>query len=680
MSAAYYHQHRYKNTLSSELLVMIGIRTIILLFTLVATITTQTDLSSIEQNRVNWLYGTVAALLTFCFLSVIWLRHYQASRSFTWIQLAVDLALFTGIIYITGALISPFLFLYLPLVMGAAILLSRSAALITAALSSLTYSLLSLSLIKGWLPLADGTNYVHLPTSGLTLQIIGLSSGMLLVAVLSALLTTRLRSSYSLIEQSKHDISELNNQQKELINGIPSGVIATQLDGTIISVNQAAEELLNIAEAGVRQDNIITLLRRLDSTINADCLQSCLSLSMAELKLQLERQGQTYHLHFFGKPLRDQTGNSAGYVFVFQDITKQRSIEEQLEIQDRMARLLAQQNQPTCQSRLSNNEFIGDSPIMQKLFKLIERVATSEATVLISGESGSGKELVARSIHNHSSRQSGPFIPVNCGAIPENLIESELFGHKKGSFTGADSDHIGLFRRADGGTIFLDEIGELPLSMQAKLLRTIQERTVHPVGGDRDFPINVRIVAASNKNLRQEVNQAAFREDLFYRLNVINIQMPPLRERREDIPLLVNHLLKKLVLDQSVPVIPPTTMQLLLSYDYPGNVRELENIIERAVVLGGDVLLPEHLPDLSQNLHKAASNETIKETKIIIDENLILPVNLDDYLAKIEQRYLEAALEKTSGAKKKAAELLGINFRSFRYRLQKFGLQDDSGT
>lgn len=678
MSAAYL-QERNKGPQSSELLVMIGIRTVILLSTLVATVAANGDLNYIEKQRVNWLYGAISLLLTFCLLSSLWLRRHTAGKYFAYTQLCVDAGLITGIVYISGALISPFLFLYLPLVMGAAIILSRSAALIMTLLCSVIYGLFSLSLLKGWIPLADGSTYLQLPTSGLPLQITGLSSGMLLVAVLSALLITRLRSSYSLIEQSRHDISKLNNQQRELINGIPSGVIATQLDGTIISVNKAAEQLLDITEKQVTEQNITSLLGKLDSTIDVECLQNCFSLSRAELKLQLERDQQTQHIHFFGRPLRDQNEELAGYVFVFEDITKQRSIEEQLEIQDRMARLLAEQNQQENRGQLNSNEFVGESPIMQKLFRLIERVATSEATVLISGESGSGKELVAHSIHNQSSRRSGPFVAVNCGAIPENLIESELFGHKKGSFTGADSDHAGMFRRADQGTIFLDEIGELPLNMQAKLLRTIQERTVHPVGGDRDFPVNVRIVAASNKNLRQEVNSGAFREDLFYRLNVINIQMPPLRERREDIPLLVNHLLKKLSPGNSVPVVPPTTMQMLLSYDYPGNVRELENIIERAVVLGGDILLPEHLPNLSGKEMNGVALGIKKETDIIIDDNLVFPIDLDSYLAKIEQRYLEAALEKTNGAKKKAADLLGINFRSFRYRLQKFGLQDDPG-
>jgi len=267
---------------------------------------------------------------------------------------------------------------------------------------------------------------------------------------------------------------------------------------------------------------------------------------------------------------------------------------------------------------------------------------------------------------------------VNCGAIPENLIESELFGHKRGAFTGAETDNTGLFRQADGGTIFLDEIGELPIHMQTKLLRTIQQKAVRPVGGDRDIPINVRIVAATNRTLKKEIELGNFREDLFYRLNVININLPPLRDRKEDLPLLINSTLKRLLKSDATPVIPPATITLLLHYTYPGNVRELENILERALVLGGEVLLPEHLPD-SIRVPNEPSTPSRKGgiTEIIVDESIEFPIKLDDLLGGIERRYLEVALVKTNGARKKAADLLGMNFRSFRYRLQKFGIKDD---
>lgn len=356
-----------------------------------------------------------------------------------------------------------------------------------------------------------------------------------------------------------------------------------------------------------------------------------------------------------------------------------QDVEDQLELQERMARLLKGEHitEGGIQTRLK--EFIGESVVMQKVFELISRVAPTDATTLISGESGTGKELVARAIHLGSKRSNKKFIVVNCGAIPDALLESELFGHKKGAFTGAIADHIGLFQEADGGTLFLDEIGELPLAMQAKLLRALQERTVRPVGASKDIEIDVRILAATNRNLKQEVLGGKFREDLYYRLNVISVHIPALRERKEDIPFLVNSLLKAIVGDQTMPMIPPTTMKLLAEYNYPGNVRELENILERAYVMGGDAILPEHLPDTMWDQKTPPQSTTPRRETMIVEtpSNIEFPVNLDEILASIEQKYLELALEQSKGAKKKAAELLGINFRSFRYRLSKFSMHED---
>jgi two-component system response regulator PilR (NtrC family) len=348
----------------------------------------------------------------------------------------------------------------------------------------------------------------------------------------------------------------------------------------------------------------------------------------------------------------------------------ERELREKLDVQERLARLFSRREPQLAFSPTRLGHFVGESGVMQKVFQLIERVANSDTTVLISGESGTGKELVARAIHLGSSRADGPFVAVNCGAIPENLIESQLFGHKRGAFTGAEADFIGYFRQADGGTIFLDEIGELPLLMQTKLLRSIQERCVRPVGGSKDIAIDVRIVTATNRTLKNEVEAGTFREDLFYRLNVINVPLPPLRARKDDIPLLIHSIMERLIPHDREPLLPPGTMDLLMAYDYPGNVRELENILERAFVLGGEVILAEHLPEHL----RTPQTRTKKHTEIIIDERLELPVQLDEILAMIEKRYLEVALLQTSGAKKRAADLLGINFRSFRYRLEKFGI------
>ena len=322
--------------------------------------------------------------------------------------------------------------------------------------------------------------------------------------------------------------------------------------------------------------------------------------------------------------------------------------------------------------RYSFAGLIGKSKPMQRVYALIEKVANSNVNVLISGESGTGKELVARAIHYEGARRGQPFVPVNCGAIPESLIESELFGHEKGSFTGAIQQKRGLFEVADGGTLFLDEIGELPPAMQVKLLRVLQEREIRRVGGTRDLPIDVRLVAATNKNLAQEVAAGHFREDLFYRLNVIPLELPPLRDRRQDIPLLIEHFHARQADEKSVSV-SEGAMRRMLDYGWPGNIRELENVIERCVVLGhGHELSEECLPD-----HIRGGTRAIEETVLTA-----LPetgLDLDAYLGEIERDILLKALERSGGVRKKAAELLGITFRSIRYRLAKFGIagEDD---
>jgi two-component system response regulator PilR (NtrC family) len=313
---------------------------------------------------------------------------------------------------------------------------------------------------------------------------------------------------------------------------------------------------------------------------------------------------------------------------------------------------------------------VGSSPAIQGVFDLIAQVADSRANVLICGESGTGKELVARDIHQQSERRGAPFVAINCGAIPENLLESELFGHVKGAFTGAIYNKQGLFEAAENGTLLLDEIGDLSPPLQVKLLRVIQEKTIRRVGGTADVHMDVRILSASNRNLAEEVAAGRFREDLYYRLNVIQIAMPPLRDRREDIPLLVNHFIEKFSLDlgRSITAVGEDVLQRLMSYDYPGNVRELENAIERAVALSRDeqIKLEALPPGLSREPQSAAPEIPLGGMK------------LDEVLADYERSLLGQALRQSQCVKKRAAQLLGISFRSFRYRLEKLGLEDHS--
>ncbi len=314
---------------------------------------------------------------------------------------------------------------------------------------------------------------------------------------------------------------------------------------------------------------------------------------------------------------------------------------------------------------------IGKSQKMRELFDMIQKVAGSQSSVLVLGESGTGKELAARAIHNCSPRKSKPFVAVNCGAIPENLIESELFGHKKGSFTGAVNDRPGLFEQAEGGTLFLDEISELPLLLQTKLLRVLQEREFKRVGCVQTRKTDVRIICASNRDLEGQVRDSSFREDLFYRINVVQLLMPPLRERIEDIPLLVQYFYGKYKNDKrGTPAsVTPGALKTLMNYPFPGNIRELENSIERSLIIDPVLISESSLP--KQIL---AGKNSCLSADIEIPEG---GMQLEPLLEELEKKYLLKALEMTGGAKKKAGELLGMSFRSFRYRLAKFGL--DSG-
>ena len=309
--------------------------------------------------------------------------------------------------------------------------------------------------------------------------------------------------------------------------------------------------------------------------------------------------------------------------------------------------------------------FVGRSRRMLEVFETIRKVADSPSNVVITGETGTGKELVAQAIHHESPRRDQPFVSVNCGAIPEGLMESELFGHVKGSFTGAVSDARGLFSAAAGGTLFLDEITEIPPSIQVKLLRATQERSVRRVGDTRDVHVDVRLIAASNRDLPRAVAEGVLREDLFYRLNVIPIHLPPLRERRDDIALLTAHFIQKLARETGKDVrgVSPEVLTLLERHRWPGNIRELENVIERAIVLGGGPTLEiDALP--AELLRPDAARDVTVE---IPPEGLDLEATLDS----IEQRLLRAALERSGGVQTRAAELLKMSFRQFRYKLQK---------
>lgn len=361
------------------------------------------------------------------------------------------------------------------------------------------------------------------------------------------------------------------------------------------------------------------------------------------------------------------TAISALKAGAFDFLTKPVDLQRLRELVNSALRL--NQTQAPALSEETPDPILGCSPPIEQLRKRIAKLARSQAPLYISGESGSGKELVARRIHALSSRSQAPFVPVNCGAIPSELMESEFFGHRKGSFTGAVADKPGLFQAAGGGTLFLDEVADLPMAMQVKLLRAIQEKSVRPVGTQQEESVDVRLLCATHKDLAAEVAEGRFRQDLFYRINVIELSVPPLRERREDIPLLTQHILARLARRNQMPVphIGAPTMERLTSYRFPGNVRELENILERAFTLSEGAVIETDDIHISACPTAASSQATPSLGDI---------GSLEDYLDNIERNAITQALEETRWNKTAAAKRLGLTFRSLRYRLKKLGLDD----
>ncbi len=360
-----------------------------------------------------------------------------------------------------------------------------------------------------------------------------------------------------------------------------------------------------------------------------------------------------------------ETAVEAMKLGAFDYLTKPVSAEE---LGLAIERALASDSEESGSQRpvVKDEVFVGDSSIMRRVRERLLRAATKDFTVLISGESGTGKELAARFVHKHSSRGSGPFIPVHCGAIPEGLFESELFGHCKGAFTGADSDRFGLIESADGGTLFLDEVGEMPLPVQVKLLRVLQDMKVRRVGEERERKVNVRVVAATNRDLSESVKKEEFREDLFYRLNVVPIHMPALRQRREDIPALVESMLHHWGDEKTR--ISDSCLQRLSRLPLWGNVRELENLLQRLIALSDGDLLEESLLD---DFYPEKGGESLS-----LEQLQQQGVSLDEALEDVERKLLSEALQKSKGNATKAASVLGISFRSIRYRLKKLGIKD----
>jgi two-component system response regulator PilR (NtrC family) len=437
----------------------------------------------------------------------------------------------------------------------------------------------------------------------------------------------------------------------EILLGRAGHRVETETDGARARERVAAEEFdLVITDLKLGRHLGLDVLERVKSSWPATEVIVITAFASEEDSRKAQALGARF---FVSKPVR----NDHLLLMVENALEKRALVRENVRLKREI------------EDRHRFGRLLGKSPAMRELFALIGKIAPARTTVLVTGESGVGKELVARAIHDRSPRAGQEFVAVNCGAIPEGLIESELFGHEKGAFTGATSSREGLFVAASGGTLFLDEVGELPLTVQVKLLRALQQRTVRAVGGDRDVEVDVRIVAATNRDLADDVKAGRFREDLYYRLNVINLKVPPLRERREDVLLLTEHFLEVFARDQGRPGLRLSrdAHRALLDYSFPGNVRELENLIERAVTLAeGDEI---GVGDFPAHVREASGAGLAAET--VADRPLPAGFSMEAYLESIERRIIDRAMAQANGVKTEAAKLVGLTFRQFRYRVAK---------
>jgi len=607
--------------------------------------------------------------------SALLLPRLNHLRGFAHAQVTFDVILITGIIRITGDISSPFSFLYNLAVINAAILLLYRGAFIAAGISSVCYGAL-LFWSQPWSLSVNGAP--PLSWAALVTIVINICS-FFAIAGLSGFLADKLGETQKLLKEKQIDFQELDAFKQALLQGIGSGVAITDRQGRINYFNQQAQTLTSLLETAVMGKR----LGQIFPGLQFDFERGYGSGAVFNEELPLPgSQGAPKQVRLTLAPLSDSNEQHLGYVAIFEDITKQKQIEERIRIEEELRK------SREIELQVSSKGFedipfrfegvVGKSGGIEKIYQLIQKVAASSTNVLISGESGTGKELVARAIHLNGPRQGRPFVAVNCGAIPETLIESELFGHVRGAFTGAVADHIGLFRQADEGTIFLDEVGELPLHLQVKLLRVLQEKTFTPVGANKPIKVDVRVISATNRELRKELEEGRFREDLYYRLNVVNMVLPPLRNRKEDIPSLAHFFLRKFAAshDKNVEEISSGALIQLMNHPYPGNVRELENIIEHAVaVTNKNIITQDDLPEQLRGVPITDDSKVFEETApggvdVFFDKGLSLDVELETH----EKCILLGALKRANGVQKKAAEILGINYRSLRHRLEKYEL------
>jgi PAS domain S-box-containing protein len=578
-------------------------------------------------------------------------------------------------VLLTGGLDSPFSFFYHLSILNAAFLLYRHGALVAASLAALCYGGTINLLYYGVLPPTGFMPPSFLITSftlslHVTVRLVVNLSSFYTVAFLGSYLTQRLSQAETLLAERDLALGRLSSLYQGVIKTLDKGILVADANGVIEYVNGPIAEIVGSTPSALTGQQVSHLFPMLDPTQP--------NYTPFEFTFQREGSSSERTLRATLSPLNDTYGNRSGALYSVQDVTSVKEMERGLREAEELERATVLEGPVELDSFAG---LIGRSETMHKVYRVITKVAEGATTVMITGESGTGKELVAQAIHDKGPRAARPFVPVNCGAIPAALMESELFGHVKGAFTDAVSDRTGLFRQADGGTLFLDEVGELPLTLQVKLLRVLQDHEVVPVGGNKGTRVDVRVLAATNKDLEKEVAAGRFREDLFYRLNVIRLALPPLREREGDLPLLLRHLINHFATanGKTIDKISPLAMRALLDYPYPGNIRELENVIQLAVTMAeGETIqladLPARLQQDSVQFRPDLPLAERLQSQSADPDFFSKGVSLDAELEAYEQNILRVALERSGGIQKKAAEFLGINYRSLRHRLQKYHL------
>jgi two-component system response regulator PilR (NtrC family) len=629
----------------------------------------------VDTSSGRVVLSAIAVIYFISLSSALLLSRVRDLTLFAYGQVVLDTLFITGIVLLTGGLDSPFSFFYNLSILNAAFLLYRHGALVAASLAALCYGgtidLLYYRILPptGFVPLSF-LSASPAPNMQLTIRLVVNLSSFYVIAFLGSYLTQRLSKAETLLAERDVALGRLSSLYQGVIKTLDKGVLIADANGIIEYANGSIAEIVGSTPSALTGQLVDDILPELDL--------SQPSYTPLEFTFQREDSNTERTLRATLSPLNDTYGNRFGALYSVQDVTSVKEMERGLREAEELERATVLEGPVELDSFAG---LIGRSEAMRKVYRVITKVAECTTTVLITGESGTGKELVARAIHDKGPRAARPFVPVNCGAIPAALMESELFGHVKGAFTGAVSDRTGLFRQADGGTLFLDEVGELPLTLQVKLLRVLQDHEVVPVGGNKGARVDVRVLAATNKNLEKEVAAGRFREDLFYRLNVIRIALPPLREREGDLPLLLRQLINRFAEANGkiIDKISPLAMRALLDYPYPGNIRELENVIQLAVTMAeGETIqladLPTRLQQDSAQFRPDLSLAGSPQSQSADPDFFSKGVSLDAELEAYEQNILRAALERSGGIQKKAAEFLGINYRSLRHRLQKYNL------